>query len=143
MRSTFSSRRSAAALALAVAALLVSGCSSTKLTLRVRASPDANAGQPFYMVVRSTEQAAYVTESYESVAAKVFATPADPSVMRAIVIHPGQTKKLTFDKPEQAQALGIYFLFTKPGERWKTARSAPLPSSVDIEVAANQIKEDS
>ena len=62
------------AAALGLVAAVLAGCgSSSTLTVRIDPSADANAGQPFYVVVRSTEQAEYVTESYESVAARVFA----------------------------------------------------------------------
>ncbi len=142
MRSSSSSRAAATAAVAAIVALLA-GCGSDRFTVKIDAKPDANAGQPFYVVVRSTEQAEYVTESYESVAARVFATPPDASVLKSEVVYPGETRKLAFDKPAKADTLGIYFLFTKPGEKWKTARAAPLPSSVDVEISGNTIKDES
>jgi hypothetical protein len=137
------SRFSSKIAALAIAALgLASGCGGAKMSVKVDAKPDANGGQPFYMVVRQAEEAQYVTEDYGVIASKVFATPADPSVIKSEVIYPGATKSLSFEKPKD-KPVAIYFLFTKPGDRWKTARPQPLPSSVDIELSGNTIKSDS
>ncbi len=124
--------------ALAAAAVLA-GCSSNKLKIEVSSSAETNEGRPFYTVIRQVEQATYVTDSYEAVAAKVFANPPDPSVLRSEVIYPGQTAELTVTKPE-VLPIAVYFLFSQPGERWKMSKVQPLPSSIDIELEKNQIK---
>ena len=118
---------------------VASGCSSKEVKVRVSSDPKTNGGLPFYVVCRSVEGGTFVTESPEIVSKKVFASPKDPSVLRAEVIYPGVDKEVRFDKP-QALPLAIYFLFTKPGEHWKTSRDQPVPSSVDIELSGNQIK---
>ncbi|HVY61462.1 MAG TPA: hypothetical protein VHF22_07400 [Planctomycetota bacterium] len=144
MRSRSSSNALHGLLALftVTAAGLLSGCGGAKMTIKVDAAADTNGGQPLYMVVRQAEEAKYVTEDYGVIAAKVFATPADPDMIQREVIYPGDSKKVSFEKPKD-KPVAIYFLFTKPGERWKTARPQPLPSSVDIELSGNTIKNDS
>ena len=122
-----------------VAAAVLAGCSSNKLKIEVSSSAETNEGRPFYTVIRQVEQATYVTDSYEAVAAKVFANPPDPSVLRSEVIYPGQTAELTVTKPE-VLPIAVYFLFSQPGERWKMSKVQPLPSSIDIELEKNQIK---
>jgi len=135
-------RSAALAFALALAAsLLGAGCSSTRVSVKVESKPEANGGAPFYMVVRAVEQASFVTESYESVAAKMLASPADPTVLKAEVVYPGDAKEVVVEKPKD-QGLGVYFLFTKPGERWKTARNAPLPDDISVVLGSNQIDTD-
>lgn len=123
----------------AAAALAAGGCSSSKVAVRVDCDPAANGGAPFYVVVRAVEQGAFVTESYEAVASKVFATPADPALLKAEVVHPGASMTVVVEKPKDT-GLGVYFLYTRPGERWKTGRVAPLPDSIDITIGANQIE---
>lgn len=120
-------------------ALVGAGCSSTTMRVYVDSTADTNGGLPFYAVIRAVDQAAYVTDTYEAVAGKVFVNPADPSVLRTEVIYPGIEREIEIKKPENLP-IGIYFLFTKPGEKWKTAVRQPLPSTVEIELAGNQIK---
>jgi hypothetical protein len=122
-----------------LAAVVLGGCSSNKMKIEVSSTVETNEGRPFYTVIRQVEQATYVTDSYEAVAAKVFANPPDPSVLRSEVIYPGQTAQLTVTKPE-VLPIAVYFLFSQPGGRWKMSQVQPLPSSIDIELEKNQIK---
>jgi hypothetical protein len=136
--------RLAAAAALALAAAWpLAGCSSTRMTIYVDSTPETNGGRPFRAVVRTVEPSAYLTETYATVASKLFTTPPDGSILRSEVIYPGVEKEIELEKPQGNVPLGIYFLFTQPGERWKTTRKAPLPSSVEIELGANEIKKES
>ncbi len=138
-------RRAAALSALLALGALAgaSGCaSSSTMTIRIAPAPETNDGLPFYAVVRTVEQAAYVTDTYDAVASRVFANPADPSVVRTEVIYPGVEKEIEVEKPK-ALPLGIYFLFTNPGERWKTSVRQPVPDSVEIELAKNEIQNES
>jgi hypothetical protein len=132
-------RRSSLLLAVVALLLISTGCGSSHVTVRVDSTPETNEGRPFYMVVRSVESAAFVTEGYDSVASKVFATPKDQTVLASAVIFPGIEQSVEVEKP-QALPLAVYFLFSKPGERWKTTRTLPVPTSVDIELAGNEIK---
>ena len=126
------------AAALALAALCGVGCSSgpPELTLEVTSAEGTNGGRPFYAVIRSVEQATYITDSYEAISAKVFANPPDPSVLRTEVIYPGVPATWTIEQPE-GLSVGVYFLFTEPGDGWKIIRSPPLPTVVEVDLGAN------
>jgi hypothetical protein len=130
-----------AVLALALGGL-ASGCASDTVRLRVQSTAQTNAGLPFYVVVRSADSAEFLTQSYDGIASGVFATPKDKNLLHAEVVYPGVEKEIEIEKP-QALPLGIYFMFSKPGDRWKTSRAQPLPSSVDIELDASEIKQES
>lgn len=56
------------------------------------------------------------------------------------MIYPGIKAKLSFKKPEGVP-VGVYFLFSQPGERWKISKVQPLPSSMDFDLDKNSIKE--
>src|SRR5277367_6483286 len=105
-------------------AFVAGGCSSTKCDVVVESTPDTNNGKPFYAVVRNVEQATFVVDTYETVSGLVFAEPPDKTVLSSTVIYPGLKAKLTFTKPE-AVPIGVYFLFTQPGERWKVSKAPP------------------
>jgi hypothetical protein len=127
-----------------VGALLVavSGCSSPSCDLVVESTAETNGGKPFYAVVRAVEQATFVTDGYDSIAARVFANPPDPTVLSSDVIYPGIKAKLTFKKPDGG-TVGVYFLFSQPSERWKISKVQPLPNTIDIGLDKNTIKEGS
>ncbi len=125
--------------AVVLLAFFLGGCSSNTISVVIESSSETNARAPFYVVFRSVEQATYLTDTYDPIAAKVFANPPDPTVIRSEVIYPGFRLKLKVPKHDTT-SLAIYFLFTNPGGRWKTSREQPLSSSVDIELEKNQIK---
>ena len=128
---------------LALVALAGVGCSSTGVSIYVDAASGTNDGQPFYAVVRSIDEAAFVTDAYETVAAKVFASPADQTVVRSAVIYPGVNQVIELKEKPTGKTLAVYFLFTKPSERWKTSRSQPLPDSIEIKLEDSKIKDES
>ncbi|MBL4850468.1 MAG: hypothetical protein JKY65_33540 [Planctomycetes bacterium] len=128
-----------------LAALLGSGCSSSsapdltvELTIEVTSKEETNAGRPFYAVIRAVEEATYITDSYEGIADRIFANPRDPSILRAEVIYPGVPVEWTVHQPE-ALSVGVYFLFTDPGDGWKIIRSAPLPKAIEVELGVNDV----
>ncbi|GIW70589.1 MAG: hypothetical protein KatS3mg102_0131 [Planctomycetota bacterium] len=125
-------------LALAAAAIAGGGCASGRATLRIEAAAQTNDGRPLYMVLRAVDGAEFVTETYEDIAARVFAAPPDPSIIRADVVYPGMVRAIAFDPPER-KPIGVYFLFTEPGDRWKTMLQQPLPSTVEIRLGPNTI----
>lgn len=118
--------------------LSLAGCGSTGTSVVVTSQEVTNGGRPFYAVVRSVEQATHLTDTYESIAAKVFANPADPSVLAAQVIYPGVEATVEV-QPSETLPLGVYFLFTEPGERWKVLQPKPLPSSMQIDLGVSDV----
>jgi hypothetical protein len=120
------------------ALLLVAGCASSTVTVAVESTPETNEGRPLYAVVRAVEEATYVTDSYDGIAAKVFARPPDATVLRSEVIYPGVKAELVVQKPD-TRPLAIYFLFSEPGERWKMSQPQPLPGSIAVELGRNAI----
>ena len=130
-------------LALALVAIGGMGCSSTGMTIYVDAAEGTNEGQPFYAVVREIDDAAYVTEAYETVASKVFATPADPTVLKSVVIYPGSDAVIELENKPNGKKVGVYFLFSRPDERWKMSRAQPLPDSIEVELEGSRIKDES
>lgn len=124
---------------LVLAALCGFGCSSTpEVTVEVTSTAETNGGRPFYAVIRSVEQTTYITDSYEGIAARIFANPPDPSVLRAEVIYPGVPASWTVEQPE-GLSVGVYFMFTDPGDGWKIVRSPPLPTTIEVELGVNDV----
>ena len=126
-------------LAFVLATLLGVGCSSApEVTVEITSTAETNGGRPFYAVIRAVEQAIYITDSYEGIAGMIFANPRDPSILRAEVVYPGVPSEWTVEQPE-GLSVGVYFMFTDPGDGWKIIRSAPLPTTIEVELGVNDV----
>lgn len=129
--------RTYAVVVLSCLCALPAGCVPGYVRFTVDAPPTANQGLPVYMLVRTVDDKAYLGQSYQVVAAKV--TEPDPSVLRSLVIYPDSRVEVRVKKPDKG-GMAVYFLFTAPGERWKTLLPQPLPLSVALRLESNQIK---
>lgn len=123
---------------LIVSAALTSGCAST-LRFSVTAEADTNKNTPVYLVVRSVDGQAFLAEHYNAVAEKVFQGIPDKSILERKIIFPGQTETIQIDIPAEGN-LGVYILFSEPGENWRIPLQAPFPEEVLISLGKNQIR---
>lgn len=129
---------------IATAVLAVDSCSlfrrsSPKLmTFVIKSKDDTNEGQPFYIMIRYVNQQTFLTDSYQTISAMAFASEADPAVLAVRSILPGKKLKLRVQKLDK-DPIGVYCLFTNPGERWKVLLSQPLKSKYKIRLDKNNI----
>jgi|GEM_PF-1324373 hypothetical protein len=126
------------ALALLLFFFLLSGCASSwqgasaqQILLKVKATPDANKGRIFYMLVRASSEKQFLTDSYPDIAALVFAEPRDPNVLGVYSIIPGRTAEFSVPMPDKSP-VALYFLFTEPSENWNHLLGMPLKPSYEI-----------
>lgn len=117
---------------------LTGGCTST-LRFSISASDDTNKGTPVYLVVRKVDGQTFLAEHYGAVAQKVFQNTPDKSILQRQIIFPGQTEVLKIEKPEDGN-LGVYVLFSQPGENWRIPLQAPFPDEVIISLGIHQIR---
>jgi hypothetical protein len=119
--------------------LLCTGCvSGTRIY--VRSTDRSNDGNTLYAMLRSVDtKTIRSNEIYHDVAAKLFADPADASVVESRPIFPGNP--VTFNVSEgDATNLVVYFLFTRPGQNWRLPLRSPLPSEVYVDLGDNEIE---
>ena len=117
------------------------GCFFKHITLTVRSNVDANKGQPVYLMVRSVTAKEFLTESYQDIANKLF-VDTDPSILAYQVILPGQKQKIKIEEPGDTP-LGVYCLFTQPGDQWKMMLPQPLHFRYQITLEEDRIVEKS
>ena len=120
-------------------------CSSTpvvsppKVKISLYSDETINEGQPFYLMVQKTTSQDFLLDNYDQVAARVFATPKNPAMVDSRIIFPGQ--KQTFEVLEPSKdALGLYFMFTKPADPWKIMLSKPYQKT-EIQLLDDHIQE--
>ena len=118
---------------------LCAGCASGT-RIYVRSSERSNAGNTLYALVRSVDaKTIRSSEVYHDVAGKLFADPADASVLESRPIFPGNP--VTFSVREgDAKDIVVYFLFTNPGQNWRLPLRSPLPSEVYVDLGDNEIE---
>ena len=119
---------------------MLAGCGASAINVYVEANETANGGRPFFMVIRNIDQKAYLTESYEEVALKLFQDN-EKSIVKTEIICPG-TEKLVELELQDKLPMAIYFLFTDPGYKWKKFFPQPLPTSIEFAIEGNGFKEE-
>jgi hypothetical protein len=118
--------------------LLGVGCVPGQLTISVRAAPNVNQSRPVYMVVRTLDSKAYLSQTYDEVVAKVI-TP-DESILHSGVVYPGGDQQVSLKVP-QSLPVAVSFLFTSPDGAWQTLLDALVPGTVDIQLEGSRIRE--
>ncbi|PTL85959.1 hypothetical protein DAT35_01350 [Vitiosangium sp. GDMCC 1.1324] len=124
----------------ALAALLLSACGPSQISLSIKSPPGTNMGRPMYMLVRQVDPKQYANEAYSEVAAKVGAP--DNTVLQTAVIYPGTIQRFQVKAPKDG-AVAVSFLFTAPDGNWQLLLSPPMSSAVDVELTVSRILSDS
>jgi len=124
---------------------IITGCALNKdlppqLTIVVKSNSGTNNGVPFHIALRAVDTQIFLTDSYQDVAGLIFSTPPDTSVLGTSAIIPGSTREISVNKPED-MPVGIYCLFTEPGEEWKMMLPQPLYPKYTISLEQNRIIE--
>ena len=117
---------------------LFSGCAST-IRFSITADDQTNKTTPVYVVVRSVDGQTFLAEHYNAVAEKVFQNEPDETILERTIIFPNQTEVIQIEQPETGN-LGVYVLFSEPGENWRIPLQAPFPQEVLISLGKNQIR---
>ncbi|WP_146157457.1 hypothetical protein [Enhygromyxa salina] len=79
----------------------------------------SNDGRPFHVLVRAVTREQFANDDYTAVAKLVMAP--DDSVIKDIVVFPGQGYRVDLELDEIPEGIGVYGLYTGPEwESWKT-----------------------
>jgi hypothetical protein len=117
----------------AIVALAVAwGCGTSatvKRTVILKPVSNANYGRPFYVLIRSVTEKEFLTDNYDKVAKMVYPNSEDPSVLKVALVWPDLERKIEVDVPKD-KPVGIYCIFTSPGNPWKMLLAPPLKSKL-------------
>jgi predicted component of type VI protein secretion system len=137
-----------AALFAICAAICTAGCGGAAPQVRkpapfhleITAGKDTNHGGPLYVVVRKLDQAGFLADDYDAIADRLFAEPRDPSVLRKVIVRPGQALTVDADRDlADGEILGVYFLFSVPGDNWRLAIADRALQRIRIVLGASGI----
>ncbi|HEY0480576.1 MAG TPA: hypothetical protein VGD37_23830 [Kofleriaceae bacterium] len=108
--------------------------------LEITAGKDTNHGGPLYVVVRKIDRAGFLAEDYDAIADRLFGEPRDPSVLRKAIVRPGEVVAVEADRElADGEILGVYFLFSVPGDDWRLAIGDAKIQRVKIVLGASGI----
>ena len=138
----------AALFAVLLSPLLACGSKQAKAPAAPRPKPlhltfvsatDTNGGTALHVLVRKTTKIDYPRQDYDDVA-KSLLLESDPNTLEWVVVTPGNTREVTVMRPADAQ-VGVYFLFSDPGARWRHLVDDESVEYVQFEVGRDQIRE--
>lgn len=109
------------------------------ITFHFKPDDTTNDGQPVYVVIRTVNKKQFLIEDYDEIANAVYADPPDKNLLAWHTLLPGKKEKIQVEKPEDA-AIGVYALFTKPGENWKVMLKTPLESKYKLMLNQNVLR---
>jgi predicted component of type VI protein secretion system len=130
---------------LTITLIFLTGCMQTKnatdLTIQIRSEHKTNNGTPLYMVVKETTMSEFLMEDYHNISTQAFWKEENPNELLKKHIIPGSSKKIHIPIHNQDKSIGIYFIFTNPGECWKYLVDHPQSKRVKILLGGNQYQE--
>lgn len=124
--------------------LVLAGCFETrkddKITFLIKTAKKTNHGTPLYVVLQETTMTQFLMQDYHEIAAQSFWNESDhPNLLKKVLI-PDSTNKIVIPAPAKDKSLGVYFLFTNPGESWKYILNKPKAEKVKILLGEREYK---
>ncbi|WP_437720397.1 hypothetical protein [Sorangium sp. So ce861] len=124
----------------AVTAADAKAAAPARVVIHVTASEETNGGASMYMMVRAVGQGILASESYQDAAARLFAAPADETILDSRPVFPGKHAEVTVSVAEaEKKSLLLYFFFTDPDGQWRAHVPSPLPAEVSVELGERRI----
>jgi len=88
--------------------------------IKINTTETTNNGAPFYVYVKEVEKGEFLRHEYHEIAQEAFA---ETPKIEPFVIFPGHTHELKIPRTQKQKPIGIYALYTAPGDEWKAIAS--------------------
>ena len=108
------------------------------LTIQIRTTKKTKRGTPLYMIVKETSMAEYLLDDCHELATQSFWKESEEKHLTKKVIVPGKTNKMVIDVPNKERSMGLYFIFSSPGECWKYIVDKPQSKKVKVLLGEDQ-----
>jgi predicted component of type VI protein secretion system len=125
--------------------VLTSGCGlgqkkdNSLTTFRVTSRPDTNDGRAVHAVISSVSPQQFLTDSYETIADRAYSNPPSEGIIRVFPVIPGEITTVKVPR-ERVNSVGVYFLFSKPGEQWKMLLSQPVKTGYNFDLDKDTVE---
>jgi predicted component of type VI protein secretion system len=109
------------------------------VTFQIMPVANSNDERPVYILIRKVNKMEFLTENYDRIASRVFASQPDENALAWQILFPGQYEKITIEMPDKTD-IGVYALFANPGDNWKMILEKPLKTQYRINVKNNNLE---
>jgi hypothetical protein len=106
--------------------------STEKMTVHIRSCKNTNRGTPLYVIIKETTMVDFLIDDYNHIAAQSFWKEDNHGKLVKKILFPGKTDQIEVDIPNNDKSVGLYFIFTKPGECWKYYVDNPQSKKVKV-----------
>ncbi|MCK5798644.1 MAG: hypothetical protein KAI47_15735 [Deltaproteobacteria bacterium] len=110
-------------------------------TIYLKSEGQLNGGRPLYVVVRTVDEQSFLADTYGKLAKVVTASPRDADVLKVLLLWPEAKNEVTIEVPTD-KAIGLYCLFTHPGNQWKVLFPSPMASNVHLRLVRGNVMVD-
>jgi len=87
--------------------------------LRINTTEATNKGVPFYLYIKEVEKGEFLKHDYQNIVHEAFPFSEDTPDIQPYVIFPGKCYDIRVPRKQREKSLGIYVLYTEPGDDWK------------------------
>jgi predicted component of type VI protein secretion system len=121
--------------------LLLCGCAqrTEMTTFQIKTLESTNQGNPFYVLFKATDLPHFLTDDYKKIAHQRMLAEDNPAYLDSVFFLPGETKTISIKNPEN-KSIGVYCIFTHPGEEWKYIAAEEENSQIKLLLAEDEIK---
>ncbi|GEM_PF-2251671 len=97
--------------------------------MRVNTTATTNKGVPFYIYVKEVEKGEFLRHEYQQIVHEAFTE--NPKI-QPFVIFPGDNYEFTVAREQSEKPLGIYVLYTNPGDDWKMIANGSTRVTIEL-----------
>lgn len=111
--------------------------------VHVNTTEATNQGLPFYLYIKEVEKGEFVRQEYQEIVYEVNPFADVSPAIQPYFIHPGKNYDIRVPRKQKDKPLGIYVLYTNPGDDWKllaTGSNRVTVSLGDSEILSAFIK---
>lgn len=110
---------------------------SSNINLKITTTEMTNDGTPFYVYIKEVEKGEFLKSEYQQIVREAFPfTDVGPGIHPEVLL-PGKNYRIKINREHPEKLLGIYFLFTNPGDDWKLLSDAS--KKIDVVLGETEI----
>jgi len=92
---------------------------SNVATIKIESSRCVNNGAPLHVMIKAIDFPTFISDDYDKIVQSVIHHPEGACSFHLCTVLPGQDRLVQIDTTD-VTSLGVYCLFTNPGDNWKS-----------------------
>lgn len=87
--------------------------------IHVSTTESTNEGRPFCLYIKEVEKGEFIRHEYQEIVQEVNPFAEEAPAIQPYFLHPGKNYDIRIPRKHMDKPLGIYVLYTNPGDDWK------------------------